>query len=96
MISSVTASERPKGGYGLTAATVIRPQGPSLIAAVTKTFGHKRIAAERDHFGRKRGLAVNQKRLFRPKGPILAEKGLTVKCRKADGVAAATERLLRP
>ena len=50
----VETSERPKGGFGLTAATVLRPLGPSLIAAVTETYGRKRIAAERAHFGRKR------------------------------------------
>ena len=60
-------SERPKGGFGLTAATVLRPQGPSLIAAAT----------ERAHFGRKspygelpKGITVkksHRKILFRPK-----------------------------
>ena len=45
-------SERPKGGFGLKAATVLRPQGPSLIAAVTKTFGCKKIATEIGPFGR--------------------------------------------
>ena len=46
IVCIVECSERPKGGFGLTAATVLRPQGPSLIAAVTETFGRKRIAAE--------------------------------------------------
>ena len=46
--------KRPKGGFGLTAATLLRPQGPSLIAAVTETFGRKRIAAEMGPFGRKK------------------------------------------
>ena len=74
--------ERPKGGFGLTAATVLRPQGPSLIAAATETFGRKRIAAERAHFGRKspygelpKGITVkksHRKILFRPKWALLA------------------------
>ena len=51
-------SERPKGGFPLTAATVIRPQELCLIAAVTVTYSRKRIAAERVYFG--------QKKLFRP------------------------------
>ena len=37
--------ERPKGGFGLTAPIVLRPHGCILIAAVTETFGHTRIAA---------------------------------------------------
>ena len=58
---------------------------PSLIAAVT----------ERADFCRKspygelpKGITVqksHQKRLFRPKGPISAERGLTVNYRNADG-----------
>ena len=70
-------SERPKGVFGLTAATVLRPQGPSLIAAVTETFGRKIIAAETANFGQKspygelpKGITVkksHRKILFRPK-----------------------------
>ena len=52
------ASERPKGVFPLTAATVIRPQELCLIAAVTVTYGRKRIAAGRAYFSRKK--------LFRP------------------------------
>ena len=44
--------ERPKEGFPLTAATVIRPQELCLIAAATVTYGRKRIAAEICSFGR--------------------------------------------
>ena len=60
-------SERPKGGFSLTAETVLRPQGPSLIAAVIETFGRKRIAAERGYFGRKKLFWLAVRSLFRPK-----------------------------
>ena len=87
-LKSVTqrTRERPKGPFPLTAATVIRLQELSLIAAVTATFGRKRIAAERDNCGRKRAFRpqktgsfywnAHRKSRLRPKEHISAERGL--------------------
>ena len=103
-------SERPKGPFLLAAATVIRPQELCLVAAITVTFGHKRIAAERVYCGHKSA--------FRPKFVLenwfmfiemLTERvdcgrksifwpkeTLRPHYRKGEVVAPATERPFRP
>ena len=43
---------------------VLRPQGPSLIAAITETFVRKKIAAELGPFGRNSLSAVTAVRLM--------------------------------
>ena len=56
LVTFPNISERPKGPFPLTAATVIWPQDLCLIAVITVTFGGKRIAAERVYCGRKRAF----------------------------------------
>ena len=98
----VKYSERPKGVFPLTAATVIRPQELCLIAAERAYFGQKKpygIAAVRPlsaaiySYSQSLGHRMS---ILRPKEHISGKRALLPQYHKRGGVAAATERLLRP
>ena len=76
---SVKIRERPKGGFSLVAATIMRSQELSPIAAVIKTCGRKRIMSATGNYAAReitaaRGIAAAREHCGRTGGTGVNQK----------------------